>query len=189
MAQLPEQSLRSWSIVMSQALEQSVLLDLTEVLEEYARRQQELVTCLRTFRAHLVGPEWTPVPTQPPPPRFLEPPPPPLHRPVEPPTTRHPESRTASLHVGSMARQSSLLTSGKPAPVHIPATKATQAETHSPAAADSPAALRSPNATQATVRATRRDYDYFTELDEKLTRLWAENQVEGCSGAEEKAVE
>jgi len=93
------------------------------------------------------------------------------------------------LHIGLVARQRSVLTSDQPGPVHIPATKATQAEMRPRAAVDSPATLRSPTATQATVRATRRDYDYFTELDEKLTRLWAENQVEGCSAAEEKVVE
>jgi hypothetical protein len=31
-----------------------------------------------------------------------------------------------------------------------------------------------------SVRATKRDYDYFAELDEKLARLWAEAEANGA---------
>ena len=48
-----------------------------------------------------------------------------------------------------------------------------------PASGDLPATLHSPSEARVGVRATRRDYNYFTELDEKLARLLAESQNDG----------
>jgi hypothetical protein len=144
---------------MSEALEQAIVLDLAEVLEQYTRRQQELVSCLRAFRARLVAPESTPAPVQPPLPRFLEPPPPPGRLLVESPRTR--------AHT----------------PVPVPVTSGTSAHMAPPASVDLPATVHSPSEARVSVRATRRDYDYFTELDEKLARLLAESQDDGPGDA------
>jgi hypothetical protein len=141
---------------MSEALDQAIVLDLAEVLEQYARRQQELVSCLRTFRERLVAPEWAPAPVQPPPPRFLEPPAPPGRRLVESPSIR------------------------APTPLPVPVTSGTAARMAPPGSLDI-----SPSEARVSVRVTRRDYDYFTELDEKLARLLAESQDEGPGDAGE----
>ncbi len=62
------------------------------------------------------------------------------------------------------------------------------AETQWPAV-DLAAPIAPPAETHAVVRATKRDYDYFTDLDEKLARLWAEDQAEDSSSAEQPGVE
>ena len=144
-------------MTMSDTADHDLVLDLARVLEEYTHHHTALLDSVRTFRAEFLGPAWTVDESRrPPAPRFLTPPPPPRTRPVAVPAPQSfeappPPPRTR--------------------PVAVPAP-------HSYEAPPPPPWTR-PVAVPAIIpatppRATKRDYDYFAELDERLAHLRAE---------------
>jgi hypothetical protein len=149
---------------MSDAPERLVL-DLVDVLEQYTHRHVALLDCVRTFRAEFLGPAWTVDEAgQPPAPRFIAPPPPPGPRHTGPPAPRI----------------DALSPLPPPRPVVVPT--APQVVAPPPAPPRQVAAVSAPAA--APVRATKRDYDYFAELDEKLAHLRVEAGTEEVDGAD-----
>jgi hypothetical protein len=135
-------------VAMAQTSVSDPLLGLADAIEEHTNRQRELIECVRALRAFLV-----PAPNvdgtargdsllvTSPPPPPVSLTPPPVHPP--PPVHAAPPPPPVSL---------------TPPPVYAAPGSETLGDS-----ADSPP--------QLLLRALKRDYDYFTELDEKLARL------------------
>ncbi len=120
---------------MSNLLEQTVLVEFADVLEEYTRRQRELLGSLREFRTAFLQ-------TRPPPP---------------------PASLSVTQHRSPPVRHRPAPPTGVPfRPFVVPDPPTTPA---------APSESWHDVVFGAAVHPTKRDYDYFTELDQSLERL------------------
>ncbi len=175
------------SVAMTQTSVSDPLVDLVDAIEEHTRRQQELIECVRTLREFLV-PTWTADGTDQPDARLLSSPssprlqaPPPVHAPPPPPPPRL--QAPPPVHAPPPPPPPRLQA---PPPVQAPPPPPPPRLQAPPPAP--PALLQTPPPVQAAsesetlgdstdsppqllLRALKRDYDYFTELDEKLARL------------------
>jgi hypothetical protein len=152
-------------MAVSDSIDESLVLGLAHVLEECTQRHRALLESVREFRAEFLGPEWIlEERQQPPTPRFLVPPPPPS-RPVElpAPLSFRPPPPLASGLVDL------------PAPVSF----------ESPPPPAPPVQQPSSTAAPSPVRATKRDYDYFADLDERLAQLRVKSSHEDVGDDEE----
>jgi hypothetical protein len=167
------------------------LLNLADAIEDHTRRHLALLDCVRTLTAFLDPASDSdgsgvrayalqtapPIPRlQPPPPPTVRaapspqatlltsppPPPPPVQAPPPPPLVQTP-----------LAPQATLLTSPPPPPppVHAPPEIASLQ-------------IQSEPSPGLSVRALKRDYDYFSELDEKLAQLGSDLNTHGDEGVD-----
>jgi hypothetical protein len=161
---------------MTQTSVSDPLVDLVDAIEEHTHRQQELIECVRVLRAFLV-PAWTASETDQRDPRLLASPPP-LHL-APPPVQAAPPPPPPLLFAPPPVQTAPQVQAAPPppppllfAPPPVQAAPPVQAPPPVQVAQESEAldnATDSPP--QLLLRALKRDYDYFTELDEKLARL------------------
>jgi len=151
-------------IAMSGQSEGTLVLELADVVAELTRRQRELLGCLREIRVDVLEASATLESSQPPPPRFLQPP---------PPTTQR----------GHAERGQDPAVPPVVAPVHAagpvaPVVAALPPVITPPPPGPSAAVGAKPSPDRHT---TRRDYDYFVELDDLLARLPPETEAQDPS--------
>ncbi len=169
-----------------------LVADFVGVLDNFSRTQRELIDSLQALRRQLPSsvrerpPLWLPPPPAttpgadggrlPPPPSSL--PPPPRRLPPPPPPAPSVTARRApSPAAGISSRRLPPPPSGwTPLPTPATSTAAPRQEEAAPPSAragPTPAADGPPlsSAAASTSAATKRDYDYFAELDEQLAQL------------------
>lgn len=145
---------------MIMSTEQTVLVEFADVLEDYLSRERELLDLLRRFRSSYL--ETVPVTSaatspgtrRPPPPSMFRPPPERHRRRPPPPVRLHPAP------VGPTPT---------PGPDPTPISELTPAPPPSAAARKERGATPWPDELLGgPVHATKRDYDYFADLDQRL---------------------
>ena len=147
------------TVAMTQTSVSDPLVGLVDAIQEHTHRQQELIDCVRALRAFLVPAQIAYGAVQPDSQLIASPPPPLLKAPSPVQAPLPPPPPVQA-----------------PPPVQTTSDSGTLAEP-----VDSPP--------QLLLRALKRDYDYFTELDEKLARLSADlttkdvDDVDGWPGA------
>jgi hypothetical protein len=171
---------------MNEPLAGTLVLELADVVSDLTCRQRELLRSLERFRVDLLGPETSLAAYRPPPPRFLTPPPPPPVAAPRVPCAPHPTHASPPPPAPPVA---------PPVPVAPPppgqlAVPLVESASVSPTIF-LPVATPAPARQQAwggderspALRQTKRDYDYFTELDDLLARLPDESRPrEGLFG-------
>jgi hypothetical protein len=170
---------------MNEPLAGTLVLELADVVSDLTRRQRELLQSLERFRMNLLAPETIPASYRPPLPRFLAPPPPPPVVAPHVPYAPHPKLASPPPPAPPVAPPVPFA----PPPPAVPLVESASV---SPRVA-LPETLRVPER-QATwgggerssaLRRTKRDYDYFAELDDLLAHLPDESRPrEGFLGDE-----
>jgi len=167
---------------MTQTSVSDPLVGLVDAIQEHTHRQQELIDCVRALRAFLVPAQIAYGAVQPDSQLIASPPPPllkapsPVQAPLPPPPSVQAPPPVFEAPPPVQAAPPPPPPVQAPPPVQTTSDSGTLAEP-----VDSPP--------QLLLRALKRDYDYFTELDEKLARLSADlttkdvDDVDGWPGA------
>ena len=180
---------------MSDRSEGTLVLELADVVSDLTHRQSELLGCLREFRAELLGAESTVEAHQTSPPRYLQPPPPAEGQCCIDPRGRVPIPASIPRAVPVAAPMCPRSSRPGPAPSApappVPAPAPPPAAPAPPAVSvlwDQPQRIASErphrrHRWRAVALdfgdATKRDYDYFVELDDLLARLPVDPEVSG----------
>jgi len=166
---------------MSDSPQATLVLELADVVSELTVRQNELLSCLKRFRVDFLDAQRTD-PFGPPPAYFLPPPPPPsapviaAWGPDVGSGSHGPHHDASPLPAGAPTRPFATL---RPPPSSSPDLERERGGSVPNAAATAPPAVFAPTAgvrLQAKLHPTKRDYDYFAELDDLLARLPLEGQ-------------
>ena len=146
---------------MGDSAEASLVLELADVVTTLTSRQNEFLGYVRGFRADVLGPGPT-ITYEPPPPRLLQPPPPPPPRrgvgtPTEPARLTRPLETVVAPPL--------------PGPHDAPGTAEAGSQQEPDSSSPQAGALETVGDQRREVLRTKRDYDYFTELDDLLARI------------------
>jgi hypothetical protein len=145
---------------MGDSSEASLVLELADVVTALTCRQNEFLGHVRGFRADVLGPPAAAT-YEPPPPRLLQPPPPPP-----------PLQRVGAAEPGRLIRPPMTVVA-PPLPAAPTASGTAGAGDHRELGTSPPHTrpLKTGGDQRRDVLPTKRDYDYFAELDDLLARI------------------